>query len=101
MKLWLTKCHGGRYCLTKRPPVLHKIDGTKHIDAFDQPGEPVSVRHLCEPIVQMILGRTLEPLTPTKIEIAARVLEPVDTSRLDKCQPTGLQSPAKFRLAHS
>jgi hypothetical protein len=75
MKLWLTRCHGGRYLLTRKLPVLAKIEGTNDLDAFEQPGEPISVKHLCEPGVIALLGAALPPLTPTKIDlIAHRVL---------------------------
>lgn len=75
MKLWLTKCHGGRYMMTFMPPVIAQIRGSKHDDAFEQVGEPIAVRHLCEDGVRSLFGFTLEPLVPTRVEVAGRKIE--------------------------
>lgn len=75
MKLWLTKCHGGRYLLTALRPTISRIRGTEFLDAFERVGEPIAVRYLCEAGVVSLLGTTLPELTPTKIEINASLLE--------------------------
>ncbi len=72
MRLWLTKCHGGRYLLTVLKPTIHRIRGTRDMDAFEVPGEPICVKHLCEPGIRAMLGRTLEPLKPERIELTAK-----------------------------
>lgn len=72
MKLWLTKCHGGRYLLTVLKPTIHRIRGTRNLDAYEVPGEPIAVRYLCEPGVRALLGRTLEPLQSERIELTAK-----------------------------
>jgi hypothetical protein len=74
MKLWLTKCHGGRYMLTALSPKIASIRGTPHRDAFERAGEPVSARHLCEPGVLKIFGAILEPLIPTRVELHGTIL---------------------------
>ena len=74
MKLWLTKCHGGRYLLTALKPTIARIRGTEYYDAFEHVGEPIAVRYLCEMGVVSLLGITLPELTPTKIELDAKVL---------------------------
>lgn len=53
---------------------MHRIRGTKFLDAFEVAGEPISVKHLCEAGVLALLGRTLEPLQPQKIELKAEVI---------------------------
>jgi hypothetical protein len=73
MHCYLTKVHGGRYLLTRLAPIVRTIRGTQTLDAFSQPGEPLDVRHLCEPGVVAMLGHTLEPLMPTKIKLSAVV----------------------------
>ncbi len=57
--------------LTLLKPKIARIRGTNRMDAFEAVGEPIAVRHLCEPGVQTLLGRTLPPLTPTKITLTA------------------------------
>jgi len=78
--LWLTRCHGDRYMLTYLPPVIARIVGTRHHDAFEDSGEPISIRHLCEGGVMAQLGLTqpLKPLTPTRVWLAMEFLEPVE-----------------------
>lgn len=75
MRLWLTKCHGGRYLLTVFRPTIHRIRGTPHDDAYEIPGEPIAVRYLCEPGVKALIGTTLEPLTPTRIRLTGALLQ--------------------------
>jgi hypothetical protein len=74
MKLWLTRCHGGRYMVTNHQPIIQRITGTRDLDAFESPGEPVGVRHLCEGGIESLLGHVPEPLTPVRIELTARYL---------------------------
>ena len=74
MKLWLTRCHGGRCIVTYHKPIIQRIFGTRNFDAFEHPGEPVGVRHLCEGGIESLLGHVPEPLTPVRIELTARYL---------------------------
>jgi hypothetical protein len=74
VKLWLTKCDGGRYMLTALCPTIARIRGTTKMDAFERVGEPINVKHLCEPGIKAFLGVELEPLEPTKIEITGKLL---------------------------
>ncbi len=74
MKLWLTKCHGGRYLLTVFKPTIARIRGTEYFDAFERVGEPIAVRYLCEAGIVSLFKTTLPPLTPTKIEITGSFL---------------------------
>jgi hypothetical protein len=82
MKLWLTRCNGGRYLLTVLKPKIAPIKGVYDEnglpveDAFEVTGEPIAVRYLCEGGIRSLFGRTLPPLTPTKIELEARFLFP-------------------------
>jgi hypothetical protein len=75
VKLWLTKCDGGRYYLTKLRPIIARIRGTDRFDAFERTGEPIAVRHLCAPGIVALFGSELEPLVPTKIEVTAKFLK--------------------------
>ena len=77
MKLWLTKVHGGRYLVTALKPIIARIRGTPHMDAFERVGEPIAVRYLCEGGIKSLLGTTLEPLVPTKVEVTAELLKPL------------------------
>ena len=45
-------------------------------DAFEMVGEPIAVRYLCEGGIRSLFGKTLPPLTPTKIKLEARFLSP-------------------------
>lgn len=45
------------------------------MDAFEHVGEPIAVRYLCEAGIVALLGETLPELTPTKIEIEAKILQ--------------------------
>lgn len=60
--------------LTYLPPTIERIRGTKDMDAFEQVGEPIGIRHLCEGGIKSLFGHLPEPLTPVRIEIAARYL---------------------------
>lgn len=73
MKLWLTRCHGGRYILTLLKPEIAQIRGTHIMDAFERIGEPIAVKHLCAAGVKSLMGVELEELVPTKVEITARL----------------------------
>ena len=80
MKLWLTRCDGGRYLLTALKPKILPIRGKRTAsgglvyDAFDREGEPIAVRYLCEDGIRALFGEALPPLTPTKVEITAKFL---------------------------
>lgn len=66
--------------LTLFKPTIARIRGTENLDAFEKVGEPIAVKHLCEPGIKSLLGETLPPLTPTKIEIDAKLF------KLDTCE---------------
>lgn len=60
--------------LTLFRPTIAAIRGTSHLDAFERVGEPIAVKHLCEAGVKSLLGCDLEMLTPTKVEIGAKLV---------------------------
>lgn len=74
LTLWLTKCHGGRYLLTVLPPRIHRIRGTPHMDAFEELGEPIATRYLCEAGIVRLIGAPLPALTPTRIRLSAELV---------------------------
>lgn len=69
---WLTQCDGGRYLITLLVPIIAPIKGRRPIteDAFEQVGEPLCVKNLCAPMVQLALGMPLPPLKPTRAKLA-------------------------------
>lgn len=75
MKLWLTQVNGGRYMLTLLRPTIATIRGTAIRDAFERPGEPIAVKHLCAAGVRSLFGREFAPLTPTKVNLTASLDE--------------------------
>lgn len=79
MKLWLTPCRGGRGLLTFIPPVIARIKGSPHEDAFEQVGEPIAIKHLCEDGMQSALkehGQVLgPPLQPRRVEMTLRYID--------------------------
>lgn len=74
-KMWLTRVHGGRYLITLFEPVIAKIRGTDHLDAFERVGEPIAIRYLCEGGVKSFIGEHLPPLTPTRVELSVTILD--------------------------
>jgi hypothetical protein len=56
--------------LTKFRPLLMAVAGTTRLDAFERPGEPVGVRHLCPEAVQAFYGIELEPLQSIRVRLA-------------------------------
>ncbi len=80
MIVYLTEVYGGRAMLTAEKPVIQLIKYTNIMDAFSLPGEPLDVRHMCQPGVRLLLnskasGMVLAPLTPTLVRINCHVLE--------------------------
>ena len=71
--LWLTKVEGGRYMITKTKPIRGRILGTRK-DEMDASFDPLSFRHICEASVIYLGGRTLPPLTPTRIKMTVEFL---------------------------
>jgi len=66
--LWLTKTANGRYCITKCKPVRGRIVGTK-IEECEAPFDPLDFRKICEQSVVYLSGKSLPPLTPTRIRM--------------------------------
>jgi hypothetical protein len=50
--------------LTLYEPVIARIRGTVHEDAYKQPGEPIGIRHLCADGVAKHFGQQAEALAP-------------------------------------
>jgi hypothetical protein len=77
MKLWLTRCNGGRYLLTALRPTISPIrgfrdpDGHQVMDAFEHDGEPIAVRYLCEGGIKTLFGKEFPYLIPVKVELEA------------------------------
>lgn len=66
--LWLTKAASGRYIITKTKPIKGRIYGTK-IEECEAPFDPLDFRKICEESVVYLSGKTLPPLTPTRIRM--------------------------------
>ncbi len=71
--LWLTKVDGGRYLITKTKPVRGRILGTRKQE-MDAPFDPLAFRHICEASVLFLSGKTLKPLTPTRIRMTVEYI---------------------------
>lgn len=54
--------------ITKTKPVIGRVLGTRRQDA-EAPFDPLAFRHICEASVIYLGGRTLPPLTPTRIKM--------------------------------
>lgn len=72
---WLTRCFGGRSMLTTLKPVIHRIYGTRHLDAFEAPGEPTAIRHLCEGGVRRLFGFLPDPLVSVHVRLTAERID--------------------------
>lgn len=92
MKLWLTRCHGGRFILTALKPTITQIrgfknpDGSAIYDAFERPGEPIAVRYLCEGGIKSLFKKEFPYLKPIKIELTAKEIEEIKDSDDDLTQ---------------
>lgn len=90
MKLWLTRCHGGRYLLTAMKPLILPIRGYKTeagepvYDAFERGGEPIAVRYLCEGGIRSLFKKDFPFLTPIKIEISASEVQNMVRKEISK-----------------
>lgn len=90
MKLWLTRCHGGRYILTALKPTITQIrgfrgpNGEEIFDAFERPGEPIAVRYLCEGGIRSLFKKDFPYLTPVKIELTAKEIEEIIKKDVDE-----------------
>lgn len=67
--------------LTRDPPVIQRIKGTRILDAFPLYGEPLLVMHMCGAGTRLLLnsaetGKILRPLTATPVRLWAEVLDP-------------------------
>lgn len=74
-EMWLTRCRGGRSMLTCLKPVVKRIYGTRHLDAFAAHGEPIEVKHLCEAGVLRQFGELPELLVPRRVRLAAEFVD--------------------------
>lgn len=89
MKLWLTRCYGGRYILTALKPTITQIrglrgpNGEEILDAFERPGEPIAVRYLCEGGIRSLFGKDFPLLQPTKIDLTAKEIEKINEINVD------------------
>lgn len=89
MKLWLTRCYGGRYILTALKPTITQIRGLKGpngeqiFDAFERPGEPIAVRYLCEGGIRSLFKKDFPLLVPVKIDLTAKEIEKINEIDVD------------------
>lgn len=95
MIVYLTEVNGGRAMLTAKEPIIQLIDHTRIMDAFSVPGEPLDVRHMCQPGVRLLInskatGMCLAPLTPTLVRIHCTVLEKEKLVPLLSCHDPAL-----------
>lgn len=74
MKLWLTGRLDGKFMVTHEKPVIHRVFGSRKLDAYEQYGEGVGVMHLCPEGTKAMFGSLPPPLTPVQVEIAGRYL---------------------------
>ena len=80
MKLWLSRQHDGRYMLTALRPVRAMIGRTGVYGVYARAGDPVLVRHLCEPSIEALFpGIALEQLSFVRVEVRGEIKsEPVE-----------------------
>jgi hypothetical protein len=81
IRLWLTRQRDGNYMVTLYRPVITRVRGTVHDDAYMQAGEPIGIRHLCADGVAAHFGQQAEALAPcesVRYEIPPPVLYLVD-----------------------
>jgi len=75
VKAILTRQYNGLYSLLRYEPIMEKVAGTDHTDAYVKPGDPIGFRNMCEVSVAAILSLPSAPLTNVgetmKIEIFA------------------------------
>lgn len=74
-EMWLTRCHGGWSMLTHLKPELHRIYGTRTLDAYEAHGEPTGVRHLCEEGVRRQFGSLPEMLVPRRVKMTCEFID--------------------------
>lgn len=68
-ELWLTGRMDGKFMLTRLKPVIHRVFGTRKMDAYERYGEPMGVMHLCPGGTLAMFGRLPEPLRPELVEL--------------------------------
>ncbi len=66
--LWLTRVASGRYMITRSKPTHGRIKGTR-IKECDAAFDPLDFRKICEESVIYLSGKSLPPLTPTRIRM--------------------------------
>lgn len=73
-RAWLTRRRSGEsYLLTRHPPVIARVEGTRHTDAYLEPGEPVGVT-MCAVGVEAEIGRELPKCEPRPVEYSLRLM---------------------------
>lgn len=75
MKLWLTRRHGGLYMLTAFKPVVARVRGTDHSDAYMRIGEPIGVNGLCPEGVRSLFGVALDELEMIQVQLTGRIVD--------------------------
>lgn len=61
--------------LTHLRPEIHRIEGTRINDAFEVPGEPIGVRHLCEGGIKALFGILPEELVSRRVKLTAEFVD--------------------------
>lgn len=75
MRAYLTKQANGQYSLTKKLPIICKVDGTDHEDVYPAPGDSIGKRDYCDLVLPFFGVRDLVPLEPVEVEIVGRLIE--------------------------
>lgn len=58
--------------ITYLRPIIAQIRGTQILDAFEELGEPVATKHLCEAGVKSLFGHTTTPLDSVPVIIEGK-----------------------------
>jgi len=66
-RAWLTRRRSGeQYLLTRREPVIERVEGTNRFDVYCKPGETVGAL-LCADGVHAEMGREYPVCTPIRV----------------------------------
>jgi len=60
MKVWLSRENSGLYMMTYLKPDKHRVMGTDTKNFYVPYGDPLGVRHLCQPGIKAQFGIEIE-----------------------------------------